>query len=434
MNGNQLDKYPFPIAYPARLLSIAENPADQIDDAQNFVELTAVTLGVLALGWCQAQAICPDGVRNWEKKLDPSGITLGTWTTMIRSAVKSMRDWPHDPLARAIRLAADAALPALENYGPLRNVYAHGGKPRLRPDREAAMDELGAGASAILDAVAPLTHVRLGQIVSCRTRGSSYVTHLEVLAGPAEPFPSRSLSSPVPFDEASVLAYHGTSLDFAVDLTPYCVWQRCPVCNRHELFYLHRRKKSKDFYFSFSTGHELIRAGSTARPAARRPAALGMPPLGSKRASAASSWRANWADLASRPRRIAARLVDIALTAVAAATGYIVARAAGVPVQISAAAVALPLALLYEPLIALTGGTPGKRVTRIEAVSVWDGRKLGRPDTIRRALTASGQLLWPPLILRNLAWLLWDPARQCLHDRVADSIVIAGRSRPNRGR
>lgn len=77
-------------------------------------------------------------------------------------------------------------------------------------------------------------------------------------------------------------------------------------------------------------------------------------------------------------------MVDIALPAVATSTGYILARAAGVPVPISAVAVALPLAVLYEPLTALTGGTPGKRIARIDAVSVWDGRSLGRPDTIRR--------------------------------------------------
>lgn len=162
------------------------------------MELTAVTLGVLALGWCQTHTICPDGVRNWENKLDPYGIALGTWLTMIRSAVKAMKDQPHDPIARAIRLAANAALPALESYNPIRNVYSHGGKPRLRADRETAMKELGPGVSAILDGLAPLTHVRLGRIVSCRARGSSYLADVDVLAGPAEPFPSRRISSQFP--------------------------------------------------------------------------------------------------------------------------------------------------------------------------------------------------------------------------------------------
>jgi RDD family len=88
------------------------------------------------------------------------------------------------------------------------------------------------------------------------------------------------------------------------------------------------------------------------------------------------------------------------------------------------------LAVMYEPLIALTGGTPGKRLLRIEPISIWDGLALGRADRLRRALFAGVQILFPPLAVRNLAWVLWDPARQCLHDRKAASIVIAGRTRP----
>jgi len=71
----------------------------------------------------------------------------------------------------------------------------------------------------------------------------------------------------------------------------------------------------------------------------------------------------------------------------------------------------------------------GKRLLRIEPVSVWDSRALSRADGLRRALVVDAQILFPPLAVRNLAWLLWDPARQCLHDRAAASIVVAGRSR-----
>lgn len=429
MSGVQLDRYPFPIAYPARLYSIADNPADQVENAQHFVELTAVTLGVLSLGWCQAHDIHPDGVRNWEKKLETGGITLGVWTTMVRSAVKAIRNQPHDPLARAIRLAATAVLPAVENYTPIRNVYAHGGKPRLRADHEEALRQLGPGIAAILDGAEPLTQITLGRILTCKPRGSSYLAELDVLAGPAEPFASRRLPCKVQHEAGGVLAYHGTSLEFAVDLAPYCLWQRCRTCDRHELFYLHQRKKQGDFYFSFSTGHESVSSGNSARSAPKPPAALGMPLLGSARASAASGWRANWTDLASRPRRIAARLVDIALMALIAGAGYATAHALGISTLISATAVGIPVALLYEPVAVLAGGTPGKRLTRIEPVSVWTGRPLSRADALRRALAVSVHVPCPPLALHNLAWLLWDPARQCLHDRNANSIVIAGRSR-----
>ncbi len=431
MDRLQLERYPFPIAYPARLLSIAESPADQVEDAQSFVELTATTLGVLALGWCRAHDIQPAGMREWEKKLDSGGITLSKWTSMIRSAVKIMKDQPHDPLARAVQLAASRALPAIETYNQVRNVYAHGGKPRLRADREAAMQELGPGVTAILDGIAPLLRVRIGRILNCRAQTSTYLAELDILTGPTEPFPLRRLSCHTLLDVGAVVAFHDGSLEFSVDLTPYSIWRRCPECSREELFYLHQRKKASNYYFSFSTGHQLSTRGAAARPAPR-PAALGMAPLGSARASAASGWRASWAGLASRPSRIAARSVDAALAIVIATAGYLIARTAGASTLISAAAVAVPLAMLYEPLAALTGGTPGKRLLRIEPVSVWDGRSLGRADTLRRALTVSAQILLPPLALHNLAWLMWDPARQCLHDRNAGSMVIVGRSRQNR--
>jgi hypothetical protein len=431
--SHELDRYPFPIAYSARQLRIASNPADKVDYAQHCVELTAATLGVLALGWCQAKAVSPGGVQGWERKLDPGGVTLGTWIDMIQSTVKAMKDDPNDPLARAIRLAATGALPALRNYNPIRNVYAHGGKPRLRADHESAMNQLGPGVTAILDGVEPLTRIRLGRIINCRARGSSYLADLDELAGPTEPFRSLALRCTAFFDEGSVIAFHAGSLEFAVDLTPYCMWRACPECGRQELFYLHQRRKGSNYYFSFSTGHTLVTKRGSARPTAKPAEALGTTPLGSARAFAAAGWRANWADLASRPRRIIARLIDLTLALAGAAAGYALARTAGASMLLAALAVAAPLALLYEPLTALTGGTPGKRLLRIGPISAWNNRGLGRPDTLRRALAASAQLLLPPLALYNLAWLMWDPARQCLHDRAADSIVIAGRPRRSHG-
>ena len=65
----------------------------------------------------------------------------------------------------------------------------------------------------------------------------------------------------------------------------------------------------------------------------------------------------------------------------------------------SAAAIAVLLAIGYEPMIALTGGTPGKRLLRIYAISVWDCTALNRADTLRRALFADLQLLFPPIIV-----------------------------------
>jgi uncharacterized RDD family membrane protein YckC len=432
MTGHQLDRYPFPIAYPARLLAIADDPADRLERAHDFVELTAVTLGIMALGWCHANSLSPDGVLQWERKLEPFGITLGTWITLIRSVSKVMAASPQDPLARAVRLSAESALRGLETYNPTRNVYAHGGKPRLRPDQDAAVSELDSGASAILDGIEPLTRIRLGLIRDCQPSGASYRASVDLLSGSAEPFPVRRVQSPVCYEPDAVTAYHPGSLEYSIDLTPFCVWQTCPACHRGELFYLHQRKKRRRYYFSFSTGHQLIVKGDVVEPAPRHATTLRAEPLGSARAAAVSGWRASWADLAPRSRRLAARAIDLACAGALAGVGWLLAGVAGGLPPGPAAAAAVLLGAGYEPVAALTGGTPGKRLLRIEPISAWNGRALDRGDTIRRALFADAQLLFPPLAVRNLAWLLCDPARQCLHDRRAASIVINGRSRPGR--
>ena len=432
MTGHQLDRYPFPIAYPARLLAIAADPADRLERAHDFVELTAATLGIMALGWCRANSLSPDGVVQWERKLEPFGITLGTWITLIRSVSKVMATSPHDPLARAVRLSAESALPRLETYNPTRNVYAHGGKPRLRADQEAAVTELDSAASAILDGIEPLTRVRLGLIRDCQPSGTSYQASVDLLSGSAEPFPVRRVHSPVCYEQDVVIAYHPGSLEFAIDLTPFCVWQTCRACHRGELFYLHQRKKRRRYYFSFSTGHQLIVKGDVAEPAPRHATTLRTESLGSVRAAAASGWRASWADLAPRSRRLAARAIDLACTGALAAVGWLLASVVGGLPPVPAAAIAALMGAAYEPVTALAGGTPGKRLLRIEPISAWDGRTLSRGDSLRRALFADAQLLFPPLAICNLAWLLSDPARQCLHDRRAASVVINGRSRPGR--
>jgi hypothetical protein len=39
--GHRLEQYPFPIAYPARLLSIADSPSDRLEKTGHLIELTA---------------------------------------------------------------------------------------------------------------------------------------------------------------------------------------------------------------------------------------------------------------------------------------------------------------------------------------------------------------------------------------------------------
>lgn len=431
MLPHRLQEFPFPLAYPARLVEVADGTADRMDKAAHFVELTASFLGVLGLAWCRANRIAPGGVSQWESKLDPAGITLATWNAAVRAATKAMAATPHDPVARLVRLAASGAISGVENYNPTRNKYAHGGKPRLRPDQEGAAENFDLAVSAILDHLNPLNQLRIGIIRASQNSRGSYLIKLDAMIGYAEPFPIQRLRSSRPFNEGSVIAYHNDALDHSVDLSPYCIWRNCADCNRDELFYLHQRKKGRSFYFSFSTGHELIVSGDVIEEVAKPAVALGLEGLGSARAAASSGWRAAWTDLAPRRHRIAARLVDSVVTIGIATLAWSVCALTGLPTRDDVSAFFL-LLLLYEPATALNGGTLGKRLVRIDSISIWDGRALKRGDVFRRAIVVDLQLLFPLLLIRNLAWILWDPARQCLHDRYSSSIVIAARTRPGR--
>jgi hypothetical protein len=285
------------------------------------------------------------------------------------------------------------------------------------------------GVSAILDGAEPFTHLQIGHVRSCRRQGESFLVQVEIMTGYAEPFEVKRLTTAVQYEPGATIGFHHNSLDHAVELAPYCTWSRCPMCGREELFYLHQRKKQRSYYFSFSTGHEMIIKGDVIAEADQSAVALGMPAMSSVKAASSSGWRATWTGVAPRSRRVTARLVDLVPVLALALLGWVAGKGLGLPPW-GAAIFAVLLGCLYEPLAELNGGTAGKHLFKIEPISTWTGRALGRGDLLRRAIFADFQLIFPPLAVRNLAWVLWDPGRQCLHDRKASSIVVAGRSQP----
>jgi hypothetical protein len=431
MDTYRLERYPFPLAFTARLFDVAPTPADRLDKAAHFIEMTAVTLGVVILGWGHVHSVSSDGIRNWGQAVEPRGVALGRWIDVLRLSREAMASRPHDPLARAVHLGADAVLPYLERFNPQRNVYAHGGRPRLAVDVDAAAGDLVTIASAMLDGLEPLAQVRLGVVRACQPRpgGRAHRVDVDVMAGAAELFERRSFGSVAPFGPGTVVAYHRNSLNHAVALHPFCIWRACTRCTREELFYLNRRKKSRSDHFSFTTGHELRLRGENRTAPATPAVSLGMEGIGARQAAATRGWRASWVDLAHPARRAAARGVDTVVFGVILAVAGLLALATGLGGWPSAG-IAVTLAAAYEPVAAALGGTWGKRLLRIEPISTNDGRALGRRDAVVRAALADLQLLVPLVGCYNLAWLLGDPARQCLHDRVTASVVVTGRSRP----
>ena len=94
------------------------------------------------------------------------------------------------------------------------------------------------------------------------------------------------------------------------------------------------------------------------------------------------------------------------------------------------------MSLVYQTIFLTTrGATPGKMVVGTVVRRVGHPGQLTVVDALKRQVIAVVHLAAEPgapavdLRLRRCglldpAWLLWDPKRQALHDKVADTVVM----------
>lgn len=105
--------------------------------------------------------------------------------------------------------------------------------------------------------------------------------------------------------------------------------------------------------------------------------------------------------------------------------------AASLPITI----ISLIVGLVYETaFLVWRGATPGKMMLGTVVRRVGSAGRLTVVDAIRRQLIGIGTALlgFAPVVgllgsfisIIDPAWLLWDPKRQTLHDKVADTVVV----------
>ncbi|HSF98186.1 MAG TPA: RDD family protein [Ornithinibacter sp.] len=105
--------------------------------------------------------------------------------------------------------------------------------------------------------------------------------------------------------------------------------------------------------------------------------------------------------------------------------------AASLPITI----ISLVVGILYETaFLVWRGATPGKIALGTVVRRVGSAGKLTLADAIKRQLIGIGTavlglapvvgLLGSVVSVLDPAWLLWDPKRQTLHDKVADTVVV----------
>jgi uncharacterized RDD family membrane protein YckC len=102
------------------------------------------------------------------------------------------------------------------------------------------------------------------------------------------------------------------------------------------------------------------------------------------------------------------------------------------------ALISLVISLTYETVFLLwRGATIGKLILGIRVRRVGDAGSLGPVTALRRQVITAGvsivalvpfvSTIGSMLTLLDDAWLLWDPRRQCLHDKIADTLVVKNR-------
>ncbi|MET9293785.1 RDD family protein [Streptomyces sp. NPDC003077] len=82
--------------------------------------------------------------------------------------------------------------------------------------------------------------------------------------------------------------------------------------------------------------------------------------------------------------------------------------------------------LLYEPVMnGLFGGTFGKRICGLRVVRLSDGAAVSFWRALGRWAIMWPMAMVPFLGILNALWCCWDkPYRQCLHDKVAGTVVV----------
>ncbi|GJH14437.1 RDD family protein [Caballeronia novacaledonica] len=77
--------------------------------------------------------------------------------------------------------------------------------------------------------------------------------------------------------------------------------------------------------------------------------------------------------------------------------------------------------LITGVLWAVWGTSPGKRAVRLQIVDAESGQPMSTKQAVLRTV---GYLLTFAMLGAGFAWVLFNPQRQALHDRVASTVVV----------
>lgn len=242
--------FPSPIAQAARRSQAAPDDAG-IHEALHLGQTFVITLGTIALAWCQHRFLYPGGVRQWYEKLERSPLGLGDWLEAARggAALAWETGTPLAGLELALGREDSRLLAELRAVIRLRNRFMHGAASSMRVTHLADYPKhLG---TALREA-AFLSKAQFGLVErSDRQRTGGYRIAVWAAIGDNPVLLRRpTYTSPEALFSRALYLLQEQGDD--LDLTPFWLAREDEAVNGWEIFYLDKKTNGRFEYRSFS--------------------------------------------------------------------------------------------------------------------------------------------------------------------------------------
>jgi hypothetical protein len=115
--------YPYPIAHAALRLQAADDIDERFDEAFNLGKTLIITLGAVALAFCQTHYATPAGVRRWFDAFKRTAVSLGHWNGAARDGASLAREIgrPLSGMEHALGIEGSPLRAELDELVRLRN-------------------------------------------------------------------------------------------------------------------------------------------------------------------------------------------------------------------------------------------------------------------------------------------------------------------------
>jgi ankyrin repeat protein len=257
--------YPFPLAYPYRLIDNNINPMERYRQMLRLGENIMAFLGSVILAIAKANNLQPPA--NLLKDSWQGGISPGSWLQVFHHVLDMLDTQTQDPVSKAFsalwwkgrgRKESDFSK-ALRKVASVKNDFKHDRGPDSQREVRRACDELQETLTVCMNQLAFCVYhpIRLIIDMDVDQQTSSIILTCFRLAGDHTVFPKEEVnySKALPRNSLHMQITEGAW----IPLYPFLTVQECPKCGHTEVYFIDRwdGKDRPATLKSFERGHDL---------------------------------------------------------------------------------------------------------------------------------------------------------------------------------